>query len=286
MRLYDLKIKLQNLKDDKIYDYESNSSFYKVFTSFYEKKEAMDFLLDKINTNIDYLKIKLDPTVKSISISDIEDAIQCLNQFRELKDKKSLKIIEYLKYLDEETIERFVRYSKHYPSIIELDRKNEKDIFEEVYTMIDNAKLIFDLDSEYFCYYFNGKESKEEKIKELIKLKNKINIQPESKHKKIDTKKNDLYKIKCEKLIFFKDIVSNFEAIYDKILILRKKGFNIPIKIIIFIKFPKIIYKFNENGEEKDFKQIINYLLTIKNDFENQLDITYQNSKYLRFLYG
>ena len=42
------------------------------------------------------------------------------------------KIIEYIKGLEPNTIDKFVIYSKHYPSIIELERKIEKDIFEDV----------------------------------------------------------------------------------------------------------------------------------------------------------
>ena len=126
-------------------------------------------------------------------------------------------------------------------------------------------------------------------INELIDLKNKINIQSENNNKKRETKnksKEDLYLEKCKKLKFFKDIVTNFESINDKFEILKIKGYNIPIKIIITIKYPKITYKFNENGEEKEFKDIKKYLFTIKNDYEEQLDKAYQNLKYLRFLYG
>ena len=295
MNLKDLKRTLNNLKDDNIYDYESDSAFYKLFTSLYEKKEAIDFLLEKIDTNIDNLKDKLDPSIKSISIKDIEDAIECLNQFKNLIDLDNKKIIETIKDLDPEIIEKFVSYSKHYPSIIELDRKNEKDIFEEVYKIVEDASLIFRLDNEYFCYRIDDK-SIQKNINELIDLKNKININNENEQKKTgeekseekdETKnedKKDLFQTKCDKLIFFKDIVSKLEAIYDKIKILRAKGYNIPIMINIAIKYPKIVYKFQD--EEKEFSEIKNYLFTIKNDYENQLNKIYQNEKYLRFLYG
>ena len=291
MNLKQLNTNLKVLKGSNIFDYSTDSYFYKVFTSFYEKKEAIDFLISKIDTNIANLKDKLDPTVKSISIKDIEDSIQCLNHFTLLiKKEDALEIINYIKYLDETHIDKFVSYSKHYPSIIELDRKNEKDIFEEVYTMIEDAKLIFDLDNEYFCYNIGDKTFQKD-INQLIDLKNKINIQHENSknkedEKKEEGKKKDLYYEKCDKLLFFKDIVSNFEAIYDKIKILRSKGYNIPIKIFISIKYSKISYKFIEDGEEKEFKDIKKYLFTIKNDYEEQLDTIYQNEKHLRFLYG
>ena len=295
MNLIDLKRTLKKLKDSNIYDYESNSPFYKLFISFYEKKEAIDFLLEKIGTNIDHLKDKLDPSIKSISIKDIEDAIECLNQFKNLIKLNAPQIIENIKDLDPETIERFVSYSKHYPSIIELDRKNEKDMFEEVYKIVEDASLIFRLDNEYFCYTIDDKKI-QKNINDLIDLKNKININTENSKKKEGEKKNeekdeninedkkDLFQTKCDKLIFFKDIVSKIEAIYDKIKILRIKGYNIPIMINIIIKYPKVAYKFQD--EEKEFSEIKNYLFTIKNDYENQLNKIYQNEKYLRFLYG
>ena len=292
MKLKDLKRNLKKLKDDNIYDYESKDSYYyKVFTSFYEKKEAIDFLISKANTNIDYLKEKLDPTTRSLSIQDIEDAIDCLNQIKELINLDYDGIINYLKYLDEKIIDKFVNYSKHYPSIIELDRKTGKDIFEEVYKIIENASLIFKLDNEYF-YYKDDDDKKEKKIEELIELKNKINIQnnnnktveKEGKKKKENNK--DIYQEKCNKLIFFKKIVNEFEVIYDKMKILREKGYNIPILINISINYPEIKYRYNKEDEEKNFDEIKNYLFTIKNDYENQLNTIYQNEKYLRFLYG
>ena len=126
MKLNDLKRTLELLKDQNIYDYESNSNYYKVFTSIYEKKEAINFLMKKINIGIANLKEKLDPTNRSISIKDINDAIDCLYTFRNLLYLNDKEIIGYIKSLDEESINKFVSYSKHYSSIIELDRKNEK----------------------------------------------------------------------------------------------------------------------------------------------------------------
>jgi len=293
MNLSDLRRTLKDLKDRYIYDYEIDDPFfYEVFTSFYDKKEAIDYLLSKINakTNFDGLKDKLDPTNRSISIKDIEDSTSCLNQFTELRNKDDTQIIEYLKDLDKDTIKKIISFSKHFPSIKELDSKNEKDIFENIYTIIDDASLTFKLDTEIFRYT-NGDEKIEIKIDELINLKNKINIQEDENKKnkrKEDEGEKDIYQIKCDKLIFFKKIISNIEIIYDKIKVLRIKGYNIPILINIEIKYPSIIYKFNKNNEEeeKDFEYIKNYLFTIKNDYEDQLNTIYQNEKHLRFLYG
>ena len=122
--------------------------------------------------------------------------------------------------------------------------------------------MIFKLDNEYFCYRKGDKQISID-IKDLINLKNKINIQPENKNnnneEEIEEKK-DVYQIKCDKLIFFKNIISNLEVIYDKMKILRIKGYNIPILIKIEIEYPNIVYKFNtEDEEEKDFNYIKNY---------------------------
>ena len=175
MNLKDLKQTLEQFKKDNIFDYQSNNPFYKVFTSFYKKKEAIDFLMSKINTNIDHLKYKLSPTIKSISIKDIEDTIECLNHFKKLIYLNVSEIINYIKILPPETIEKFENYTKHYQSIIELDKNFEKDIFEDVYEIIEDAIFIFRLDNEYCCYKSEGK-SIQKNINELINLKNKINI--------------------------------------------------------------------------------------------------------------
>ena len=287
MKLDKLKKKLDKLKEYNIYDYNikpEESYFYKIFTSFYEKKEAIDFLISKVEIGIDNLIEKLDPTTRSLSIKDIKDAIDCLLQIKEIMNKNDSDIINYFKFLDENTINKFVNYSKHYPSIIELDRKNEKDIFEEIYIIIKDASLIFKLDNEYFYYKNEGDEKIEKKIEELIDLKNKINIQ--SSDGEENNKEKDPYQEKCKKLKFFKDKINDIEVIYDKMKILRTKGYNIPILINISIKYPEIIYKYNKDDEEKNFEDIKNYLFTIKNDYENRLNIIYQNEKYLRFLYG
>ena len=182
MKLSDLRKTLKELKNNNIYDYETKSPFYKIFTSFYDKKEAIGFLLRKIDGNIENLKDKLDPTNRNISLEVIDDAIGCLNHFKELVKIKNTEVLDYIKSLDEKSINKFLSYSKHYPSIIELDRKTETetDIFEKVYTIIDNANFTFKLDNEYF-YYRIGKKQFEINIKDLEDLKNKINVPPEIK---------------------------------------------------------------------------------------------------------
>ena len=85
-------------------------------------------------------------------------------------------------------------------------------------------------------------------------------------------------------MLFFKNVVADLEIIYDKINILRTKGFNIPIVINVSIKYPEITYKLND--QEKEFGKIKDYLFKVKNDYKNQLNTIYENEKYLRLLYG
>ena len=94
---------------------------------------------------------------------------------------------------------------------------------------------------------------------------------------------------------FFKDLVSKIEIIYDKIHILRSKGYNIPIEIKIEIKYPieyelygkpKPYVAYELYGKPKDVNNINEYLFEIKNEYETQLSANYESKKYIRFLYG
>ena len=224
------------------------------------------------------LKKNLDPTNRSISIKDINDTIECLTHFKKLIDKDTKDIINYLKLLTPMQIKNFESFSKKYGSIIELDSKTGKDKFEEVYEIINDASLLFNLDNENFIYTICRETKIIKNIEELIKLKSKINLQPKKKEE--DKDKDDPYEIKCDKLLFFKDIVSNLEIIYDKINILRVKGFNIPIVINVKLQYqkdPKVLYILN--NKEKKFNEIKDYLVKIKNDYENQLSNVYETKK-------
>ena len=264
----------------------------------YEKKEAIDFLIKNINKERDLRKklIKnLDPTNRSISIKDINDTIKCLKHFNKLISKNSSEIMKYIKSLNEDEIKQFVSYSKKFGSIIGLYNKTGKDNFSEVYEIVKDASLIFNLDGEDFKYKDSkGEDKKIKNIEELIKLKSRINLQPkqkkeENKDKKEEKneikveKEKDEYEDKCDKLLFFKEIISNLEIIYDKINNLRKKGFNIPIVIIVEIKYPKVSCILN--NKEKNINEINDYLFSIKNDYENELSKVYESKKYLRLLY-
>ena len=104
------------------------------FTYFYEKKEAIDFLKSKLETNLqefeNKLKNNLDKTNISISIEDIEDTIECLKKFKPLLDYDAKEILKYITLLDEVSTSKFENFSKKYGSIIELDRKKGKDNFK------------------------------------------------------------------------------------------------------------------------------------------------------------
>ena len=291
LKLENLKNILKELKINNIYDYESSDSYYKVFTAFYEKKEAIDFLLKYINTDINILrnqlKNKMNPINRTISIKDIEDTIKCLTHLQKFINKNVSEILDYIKLLSEEDISKFVNYSKKYSFIIELDNNYEKDNFEEIYEIVHDASLVFNIDNEDFCYKtFQGEIKKIENIVQLINLKNKIlPIRYEKNFINDDLIKinEDPSKIKYDKLLFFENIISNLEILYDIVNVLRD-GFNVPININIKIQYPKVSYLLN--NKIKSFNEIKDYMFKIKNDFENQLDKIYETKKYLRFLYG
>ena len=212
MSLKDLKRILQELKHQEIFDFESNSPYYKIFTSLYDKKEAIEFLLSKMNTDVTDLRYKLinklEPNNRILSINDIDDTIECLIHFKSIINLNTSQIINYFKSCDEEMIAKFKKYSKKYNLIIELDRKDEIDPFDLVYNIIQDTSLIFNLDNEDFVYYTNGDIKSIKNIEKLIELKNKIKIEPKNNTKETeynDYKKEekDLCKIKCDKLIFF-----------------------------------------------------------------------------------
>ena len=197
-----LKSALEELSKKDYYDYKSNSSYYRIFTSIYKKKEAIDFLLCKIkespepknfkNLN-DKLQEKLDPTNRSITIKDISDMIYCLKHVNKLLNKDIPDIIKYLKDLNEEDIKKFESFSKKFVSIIALDKKSEGDSFKEVYDIINEATFLFHLDSEDLKYKINGEDKKISNINELTKFKNKINMQSQNKIEEEKKMKSKIY---------------------------------------------------------------------------------------------
>ena len=140
--------------------------------------------------------------------------------------------------------------------------------------------MIFYQDKEDFRYGETRNDLTD--MEQLIHYKNRINIKPPKKDN--ENKPKGSFQIKCEKLIFFKESISNLELIYDNMKILRIKGSSLPILIIIEINYPTI--KYNIDKKEVNFEFINEYLFKAKTEQISQLDLNYRQNKYLRFLYG
>ena len=339
MKLKELKTNLEALeKKEKIYvykDQEMKNNYSNLFTSLYEKKEAIDFLRKKAKkkqeqekkpvpgkTNheiqnkyprsdsdwIRELYDRIDPNSPTLTIQKIDDTKKCIEVFDEFQSKKNNKeIFDYIKTLNNEQINAFMSYSKIFSSIIELDRNDNSalNIFEQVDKIIQKAKFLFLQDSEVFKY---GKEEIKITMDELVHLKNKINISQKNEKKKEEEEernkeennicdsndkskkveeKNDLLKEKSEKLLFYKNLITNMEVIYENMEILRNKGNNLPIDI-------KIIVNYNERKEatyyldqnETSFDIIETFLLNAKDDYVKKLDLAYKEKNHTRYLYG
>ena len=161
----------------------------------------------------------------------------------------------------------------------DLDTKD--DTFDKINKIIKEANFKLNINEEYLYY----KESNSDIVinfEYLIKLKNEIKLKLKHKNTTKEEKK-DLLEKKIDKLLFFEELVSNLEKIYDKINILRRKGCTLPITIEIKIQYPKIEYYLKKLDT---FTEINKYLSEVKNDYEKQLNTIYKTEKYLTFLYG
>ena len=160
MKLEDLKKNLKELKYNGIYDYEKPNKNYNLFTSLYEKKEAIDFLLSRINRDINALYEKIDLNNRAITIKDIKDTEKCIKIFNKFKElNNNFKIIEYIKTrLTEDEINNFEMFSQKYSFIIELDRNDDSLIkfYNQVNSYIQDGTFIFRQDNEYFSYGEKG----------------------------------------------------------------------------------------------------------------------------------
>ena len=273
MDLEELKKILCELESNGIYNYKEKISYFKLFTSLYEKKEAIDFLLSKSNKDITYLENRIDPIIQNLTIKNIQDTEECIKIISIFKkEKDNFKIFGYIKNLSEEKINKFESYSKNYASIIDLDRNNniKFNVFEKVDNIIKDKRLVFNQNNDFCC----------ENLEELIHLKNQIYLK---QSEEIKEKKN-IFQIKCYKLIFFKNIITELEIIYENLKVLRIKGCSLPIEIIIEINYPD--KKYLINNKEKNFKEIKDFLFKAKFEQISQLDLVYQKYNYLRFLYG
>ena len=81
MNIKEIKNILLQLKKNNIYDYECKCDYYKLFSAFYEKKEAIDFLKSKIDKDITYLYQRIDPIDRTMTIKKIQDFEECINIF-------------------------------------------------------------------------------------------------------------------------------------------------------------------------------------------------------------
>ena len=310
---------IKKLKEKEIYDYEfegkkknEQKSYYIQFFNYLDqKKQAMDFLNQQPD-NLNLLYEKLDPNKGTIQAQDIDDAIQCVNFFGEIK-KEEQKGNEFVfKYIKEKfkgndkLIDSFKRFSYTYPSIIELNQSFDEfslNLYEEVNLILKKTDVILKQnDEEIYVYEIEKSKEKKDKMKinsidDIFILKNKINVQPKknldiySENEKILIKKN-------QALLLFKEIVNNIESIYEHLIVLRKKGNILPIYIKVAIETKEneekveettVNYYLNDQkGKEvlKSFDFIEKYLSKAKNDFIKQLEQFLKNNEQLRFFYG
>lgn len=307
MNLEDIKSNLNELKESGIYDYETKSNYSKLFTSLYDKKEAIDFLRSKINKDITELYDRIEPNNRTITIEKIDQTAKCIEVFKQFEAKKSNdEIYKYIKNLKDDEIRAFKSFSKIYLSIIELDRNDNStlNVFEPVNKIIKGAKFIFKQDTEIFSYGEKGENVIT--MEELIHLKNKINISSKEENKKetkynskkIEEKgsisnkneklvslkegkekekkqeKEDLLKVKREKLLYYKKLVSNMEIIYENMEVLRTKGNSLPIDIKIIVKYVgKEEADYYLDQKMTSFSDIETFLLNVKNDYKDKLDL-------------
>ena len=276
---------LEYLKKNKIYDYNEANYYSKFFTSLYNKRKAIDFLLKKTSKDIKKLYEKIEPSNRILTIKDIEETEKCVKIFDKIKNlKDNFEILEKIKMFSKDDVDKFEKYSKIYTSIIELDRKNSssKCLFEQVDSIIQYAILTLKQDFEDFIYYDKKDKMTPISIEILIHLKNQIYIKVEKES--IRKGNEDELQIKIYKLKFFKDIISNLEIIYDQMKKLRLKGSNLPIIITIEMKYPD--YSYYLQNKKVDFTKIKEFLLKANKDYKKQLDLLYKTHPNLRFLYG
>ena len=153
--------------------------------------------------------------------------------------------------------------------------------FETIDKIITEANIIFRPDNKEFEFFYkeNGKFHPT-KMEELIHLNNKIFLDNKININNSKESKN----INIDKLLFFRNIISNIRIIYDNIDSIILKGCYLPILINIEIKYPEANYFLN--NEKKKYDIIKEYILNVKSNYENQLHSVYKNKKYLRFIYG
>ena len=283
---------LKELLDKGIYDAnkkENYMEFFTSFTSYNYKKEIYNFLMSSTTKNIKYLYEKIEPNNKRVTIKDIHDTYDCVGTFEEIKKlQDNFQIFDYIKKLDDETINKFKSFSRVYPAINELNQNYEfsNNLYDEIKNIVNKADFTFNQDKEYFKYY--DSENKECKITllKLNQLNNKIHIKKKDKNKTMNANTEDEknYEEKCKILIIFKEIVKNIKTINKYMEILRLKGSSLPIIINININYPKVEYFLA--SQKTNFEDIQEFLCKAKNYIINKLDELYKKKSNLRFIYG
>ena len=270
----EIKRILLELRQNNIYNYQNMQDYNKLFLCLYNKKEAMDFLISKRKEDLKVLKNKIELNENIINIQDINDIEKCLGEINRMKQlRNNNKIFNYIKNMNYNIIEKFIKYSNIYMFIIEFDRNNYD--FERtnkiVCDILKEASFNITQDKEEFIYIGNDNKERNISLEELVELKNKIYL----------INKN-------EKMIFFKNIILNLENILKHIFILRNKGSNLPINIIIKINLkndePSAIYYLYDKKET--LENIMVFLSNAEKAYLIELDIFYKNKMNLRFLYG
>ena len=293
MEIEKLKNNLEELKEKKIYNYSNENSskksnYIRLFNCLYDKKQAYEFLLKHTTEDIKMLNEKLDPNNSTITYKDIQDTLDCVSFFNELKEKDNFEILEQVKTINDNLIKRFENFAEINESIIELNKNFDSPIylFKNIKDIFTKANFVFNQDDEVFTII--DKEQKKVTIEELKSLKNKIHIKNKDIKKNSNNKENDdnlqQYNDKTNLLICFKNVVNNIEIIYDYMTILRTKGSSLPIFIKINIDYPEV--KYYLNNKKTNFTEIQKFLFNVKNNIINKLDIIYRDKANLRFLYG
>ena len=145
---------LKELKEKKIYDYESerkSKSYYILFFKYlYQKQQAIDFL-NQDHDNLNLLYEKLDPSKGMLGVKDIDDTISCVEFFSELKKfEQNEAIFNHIKDKfkgNEKLIESFKNFSDVHPTIIELNQSFDDlslSLYDEVKLILKKAEIILE----------------------------------------------------------------------------------------------------------------------------------------------
>lgn len=282
---------LEELKQKQIFDYNQDQKYMEFFTSLCESKESFDYLKNSSANNVRILQEKVEPNNKRLNFKDINDTYECVGTFEKIKNcGDNFEIFEYIKKLDEATINKFKNFVRVYPAIAELNQNFDfsNKHYDEVKNIISKAYFNFNQDNEIFEYY-SDTEKKEISIsfEGLKNLNNRIHIKKKeitNKKININTEGEKSYEIKYKIITTFKELVDNIESIYINMTILRQKGSILPIMINITIENSKIEYFLA--SKKVEFSYILKFLLNAKNYLINKLEEIYKNESNLRFFYG